>query len=252
MTLQRSVAAIATLAIAGAASGAVQDINSVQQANRIFDDFTTTTLTVTDNYAASYRIEETGYVDESIGGNFANKHGAFFSEDNGATRFDFDYGDSFLAKLTYVDNSSGINVEAGFLTDLFGFGFFGGLPNGEVAAFGGTLPFHSFGTIYTPGDTIDLSMKYIAGTAEGFDPSRIKYGVQINGGGWAYSPAILFTNGEMGWPSAFTQYIGFGAQFNNPIGGSADVTFSNIMITPAPGAAAMMGLFGLVGIRRRR
>jgi len=252
MTRNRPIAAIALLAAVGSANAAVQDINSVQQANRIFDDFTTSSLTVTDNYAASYRIEESNFSDDGQGGNFANKHGAFFSEDSGATRFDFDYGDSFNAKLTYVDNSSGIDVEAGFLTDLFGFGFFGGLPNGEVAAFGGTLPFHSFGNIYTPGDTVDLSMNYIAGTAEGFDPSVIIYGVQINGGGWTSSGAIPFTNGEMGWPSAFTQYIGFGAQFNNPIGGSADVTFSNIMITPAPGAAALMGALGLVGLRRRR
>lgn len=254
MTLTRTIAVIALFASAGTAVAAVQDINSVQQADRLFNDFTTSTLTVTNNYGASYRIEETDISDDGIGNNFANKHGAFFSADGGATRYDFDYGDSFEAKLTYQDNSSGIGgVEAGFLTDLFGFGFFGGLPNGEIAAFGGTLPFHSFGGgIYTPGDVVDLSMAYVAGSGEGVGASTIEYGYQLNGGGWTYSGAIPFTNGEMGWPSAFTQYIGFGAQFNNPIGGSADVIFSNIMITPAPGAAALMGLCGLAGIRRRR
>jgi hypothetical protein len=260
MRVSSCIGALALIATAGTAFGAVSSINSVQEADRIFNDFTTTTLTVTNNYATSYRIQETGFVDDGIGGNFANFHAAWFSADSGATAYDFNYGDSFDAKVTVQDSSSGIGaVEAGFKADLFGFGFFGGLPgNGEIAAFGSTLPFHSFGTgLYTPGDTLDLRMIYRAGTTEFVDTSYIQYLYQLNGGGWNHSPWIPYTNTEMGIPSGipdtqFIQKIGFGAQFNNPIGGTADVLFSNIMITPTPGAAALFGIAGLAGIRRRR
>ena len=260
MRVSHCIGAFALVAIAGTTFGAVSGINSVQQADRIFNDFTTSTLTVTNNYASSYRIQESNFSDDGIGGNFANFHAAWFSDDSGATAYDFNYDDSYDAKLTLNDTSNGIGqVEAGFKADLFGFGFFGGLPgNGEIAAFGSTFPFHSFGTgLYTPGDTLDLRITYQAGTAEFVDTSYIRYMYQLNGGGWNGSGWIPFTNGELGIPSGipesqFIQKIGFGAQFNNPIGGTADVLFSNIMITPTPGAAALFGIAGLAGIRRRR
>lgn len=254
------IGALALVAIAGTSFGAVTDIDSLQEASGLYGDFPGTTITVTNNYPSLYRIQETGFVDDMAGGNFASFNAGWLSADGGATAYDFNYGDSFDFKVTMVDSSTGIGqVEGGIRTDLFGFGFFGALSgNGEIAAFGGTVPFHSFGAgLYTPGDTLDLRMIYKAGAAEFVDTSYIQYRYQVNGGGWVSSGWIPFTNSEMGWPSGipdtqFIQKIGVGSQNNNPIGGTVDISFTNMMLSPTPGAVAVFGLAGVAGMRRRR
>lgn len=253
------ITAAVIAATAGTATANVAGINGLNQQNRIFNDFSTSNLIVTDNYPATFHYDETNLVDDAQGGNFANKHAAWLSDDAGATAFDFNYDDSFDLKTTVVDSSSGLTAEVGIVADLFGFGFFGGgLSNGEIAAFGSTLPFHSFGTgLYTAGDTLDLRIIYRAGATEFVDTSTIEYRYQVNGGGWVSSGEKPYTNTEMGIPSGtpesqFIQKFGLGVQFNNAEGGTGDVLFSNIMVSPTPGTAALLGLAGLAGIRRRR
>ena len=253
-----SITAVSFIALsAGSAFASPSTINAVYEQTRIYNDFTTSTLNVTNNYATSVNLQESDYTDDGVGGNFANKHAFWFSDDGGVTPFDYNYGDAFFMQVSVVDNSTGIGgVEVGFNADLFGFGFFGGgLGGGEIAAFGSTLPFHSFGTgLYTAGDNLDLIMIYRPGPAEfGAPVSTMEYRYQVNGGGWTSSGLIPYGNGEGGIPSGgWSQLFGFGAQFNNPIGGSADVTFSNIVAVPAPGAASLLGLGGLLVARRRR
>jgi hypothetical protein len=249
----------AVVLFAGSAIASPSTINGVVEATRIFNDFTTTSLTVTNNYPSSVRLEESGYADDGVGGNFANKHAFWLSDDGGATGLDFNYGDGFFFSVTVTDNSSGMGgSEVGMNSDLFGFGFFGsgiGPGGSEIAAFGGTLPFHSFGSgLYAAGDDLGLRMIYRPGPAEfGLPKGTIEYQYQINGGGWVSSGQILWNNTEGGIPSGgFTQLFGFGAQFNNPIGGTADVTFSDIYAVPAPASIALLGAAGIVGIRRRR
>lgn len=255
------IVALSTIAaltcLAGTAVASPSTINGVTNNTRIFDDFTTSNLNVTNNYPSSVHLTETDFVDDGIGGNFANKHSFYYSDNGGATAYDFNYGDGFLLGVTVQDSSTGIGgVEVGMNADLFGFGFFGGgLNNGEIAAFGSNLPFHSFGTgLYTAGDVLDLRMIYRPGAGEFTLPAgTIEYQYQLNGGGWVSSGQIVFGNVEGGIPSGgFNQLLGFGAQFNNPIGGSADVLFTNIKAVPAPGAFALLGFAGALGARRRR
>jgi hypothetical protein len=54
----------------------------------------------------------------------------------------------------------------------------------------------------------------------------------------------------VGLPGIFTLPIG--PDPNGPFVGPADVTFDNFRVVPAPGAAALMGLAGVVAGRRRR
>jgi hypothetical protein len=251
------LSASALMVAAGVAfAGDPTTIDSVQEVPRIFNDFPGSTLNVVNNYPTSISVVETDFVDDGIGGNFANKHNFYFSNDGGATALDFDYGDGFQYSfdMTISDASVG-QVEAGVGGDLFGFPFFGVLSgNGEIAAFGGVLPFHSFGAgVYSVGDTVGLRMTYRPGAGENMTPvSYMEYEYNLNGGGWISSGPVLFGNLEGGIPSAFDQFFGVGVQNNDPIGGTSDVLFENFFVVPAPGAAALFGLAGLAGVRRRR
>ncbi len=137
---------------------------------RIFNDYPNSTLNITNNYDTSVVIDETNF---GAGGVRQPSHSAYFSTDGGATGHDFNYADSFDLSFTMLNSSDpAAGREAGFQTDLFGFGFFGSLPhNGEIAAFGSILPFHSFGAgLWTPGTSINLRMIHRPGDGDGVNP----------------------------------------------------------------------------------
>lgn len=245
--------ASAIMLLAGTASATA--INGHVLVPRLYNDFSTTTLTITDNFASSVRVQETDFADDGAGGNFANRHVGWFSADGGATAYDYNYGDGFYMSLTVQDSSVGLTAEAGFGMDLFGFGVYGLVGGGGIGAFIPTMPFHFFGSgLHAPGDVVDLAMVYRPGAGEFAAPvSTMEYLYQVNGGGWVSSGQIPFGNTEGGIPSGgWSQLIGWSAQFNQPIGGSADVLFSNIYAIPTPASAALLGVAGLAGLRRRR
>lgn len=263
----KSVLTLAVVAAfaAPAFAGSVSNTNGLNVRTRIFNDFPSSTLSVTNNYPSSLRITENPFGAADPDGNgFANRHSAYFSNDGGTTANDIDYVDGFDAEVTLdltADFPAG--KEAGFHTDLFGFGFFGVLPNGEIAAFGSILPFKTFGNVWTPGQQVTLRMILTPGDGNGLPgntwtiPSTIEYIYDL-GSGPVSSGAIPFTNGEGGVPSAFPFFVGVGVQNGQAgLGGGSDALFSNFKVSgvspvPAPGAAAMLGLAGLAGLRRRR
>lgn len=258
-TASRSILAIVALtACAGSAfAGTVGGINSLFEIPRLFNDRPDSILTVTNNYPASYQIREEGFGP----GGFANRHSAYFSDDSGATPYDFNYDDAFDIAVTVNRNTQqAVSMEAGIHSDLFGLGFFGQLPNGEVVSFGSVFPFHSFG-VQPLGASIDLRIVHTPGSGDGISSlpmggtfSTVEYQYNL-GGGWVSSGPINWTTGEGGIPSAFNFYIGVGTQNNGAAeeNAIADVTFSNFSVTvPAPGAAALTGLVAIAGLRRRR
>lgn len=246
------VSAFATASFAGT----VGSINSVNLNTYIFSDFADSELTVTNNYPVSVSFAEQNFGD---GGPFANRHSAYFSN-TGNTNYDFNYEDAFDICVTYVQSGDQPNGrEAGIHADLFGLGYFGGLPNGEIAAFGSLFPFHSFGVdLYTPGDEISVRMIHRPGSGDGVNTlpddgvrSTFEYLYSINGGSWTSSGLKEMGSGEGGIPSNFDFHIGFGVQ-NTP-GLPTETVFSEIKIlVPSPGMVAMAGVFGLAGLRRRR
>ncbi|MFG0304764.1 MAG: PEP-CTERM sorting domain-containing protein [Phycisphaerales bacterium JB040] len=231
--------------------------NSFVDAPRIFNDFPGTSLTFASDYGAgTVAIDETGYP----GSSFANRHAAWFAGNNNGTKIDVDYFDSFTIRTTMSISQTGTvgNIEAGIQADLFGFGLFGVLTaNGEIAAFGSTNPFYSFGTgLYNLGDEIMLEMIHTPGAGEfSGTPSTLEYRYNnlTTGSGWVSSGQIAYTNLEGGIITAFPQHYGVGAQFNNP-GSDAVIglRFWDTSMVPAPGTAALLGLGGLVAARRRR
>jgi MYXO-CTERM domain-containing protein len=248
---------IAVAGLACAASGSViTSVNNVKVIPYLFGDRPDSELTITNNYPASVTILETGFG----AGGFANRHEAYFSTDNGATAADFNYGDEWDVSVTITHVASdNVVVEAGIHSDLFGLGFFGQLPNGEVVSFGSVLPFYSFGTLPFS-NQISLRIVHTPGTGDGVNPlpmggtpSTIEYLYDL-GSGWVSSGPILWTTGEGGLPSNFTFNMGFGAQHNQAAetGARAETIFSNITTrVPAPGAVALFGLVGIAGLRRR-
>lgn len=243
-----------------ATASGVGDIGGLVNQERIFNDFPDSSLTLTSNYdvfGSSIDLRE-----ENFGsGGFANRHAAWWS-DGAANKVDFDYGDAFDMQMTLqVNEASGVgNVEAGFQADLFGFGLFGVLTaNGEIAAFGSVLPFHTFGTgLYTVGDEVMLRMIHSPGDGEGSGgaPSTMEYlyNNTTTGSGWVSSGLLDFGTGEGGIPSGFDFFAGAGAQINAPtVDGVVDISFRNFTaVVPAPATLGMLSLAGLAAARRRR
>ena len=245
--MKASLTGLATVAVAGMATA--QPYNGLQVNERVFNDFPGSTLSVVNMYPSSLTISESNFG----AGNFANRHMAYASEDAGATAAAFDYEDGFDFCVTMNLNASPVDGrEAGIMTDLFGFGFFGALPNGEIAAFGSFLPFYTFGNVYTNGTDVDLRMIYTPGAGEGVAPaSTIEYIIDT-GSGPISSGAIEFTNTELGIPSGFGAKIGVGIQSQGNPGGSVDVAFTDFkFVVPAP-ATGVLAACGLIAASRRR
>lgn len=249
---------IAVAGLACAASGSIiTNVNNVKVIPYLFGDRPDSTLNITNNYPASVRFEESGFGQ----GGYANRHEAYFSTDNGTSAADFNYADSWDVSVTVTHiAATNVTVEAGIHSDLFGLGFFGQLPNGEIVSFGSVLPFHSFGT-HPFSNQISLRIVHTPGTGDGVNPlplggtaSTIEYLYDL-GSGWVSSGPIVWTTGEGGLPSNFTFNMGVGVQHNlaAETGALADTIFSNFVTNvPTPGAAALLGLAGLAGLRRRR
>jgi hypothetical protein len=252
---------IGLAALCGCAAGVVAssgDIASYVDAPRLFNDFSGSSLFYQSSFSpsnGSLIIRENNYGT----GNFANRHAAWFG-DAGANKVDYDFGDGFDFSMKLKVNAADSvgNVEAGFQADLFGFGLFGVLTgNGEIAAFGSVLPFHSFGAgVYNVGDEVMLRMIHRPGDSEfGVVKSTMEYlyNNMTTGSGWVSSGEKDFTTTEGGIPSFFDMFFGAGAQINFPdaVDGNVDIEMSMISI-PAPGAAALLALGGLAAARRRR
>lgn len=240
------------------ASG-VGDIGGFFDNPRLFNDFGGSSLTFTsmfDPSGSSVSLHEENYGS----GGFANRHAAWFA-DAGSNRVDFNYGDGWDMQMTMqVNQASGVgNVEAGFQADLFGFGLFGVLTgNGEIAAFGSILPFHTFGTgLYNVGDEVMLRMIHRPGDGEfGSVPSTMEYmyNNMTTGSGWVTSGQINFTTSEGGIPSSFDMFTGVGAQINSPASDAVvDISFSGITTAvPTPATLGLLSIAGIGAARRRR
>jgi len=253
-----AVAALATIAGSALARPLMPgDINGVFEIPYLFADRPNSNLVVTNNFPVSYNI----YEDQFGQGGFQNRHTAYFSTDGGASPYVFQYDDGFDFCVTVTVDSADVNAEAGFQIDGFGLGFFGLLPNGDLASFGSLLPFYSFGVVAPDNQgTVSLRMRYTPGSGDGVNPlpmggtpSVIEYFYDL-GGGWVSSGPVYFGGIEGGLVNSANTRIGFGTSNNSadPVTGVADVHFDNFKTLPSPGALALAGMAGLVGLRRRR
>jgi len=195
----------------------------------VFNDYPGATFTGVNNYPSLISLSEANVVGPS---GFANRDDWRFSSD-GVTDHLFGHTEywSISATLTLTGNPTSPRKEAGFRLDssVAGDGLF--IVNTdahEIVAFGGPLPFYSFGNTYNSGTPIVLGMTYenIGGT------NGIVY--SANG---VNSPFLPMSNIEQGVLDGST------------LGGYLQI----VGVVPEPSVLALLsvGTLGLL-LRRRR
>jgi hypothetical protein len=268
------MAAVCGLA-AGAAAQDISQVNGYVVKTRVFNDFSGTSLFINENPEANPGQQDTFASPGSGGmrfreqftafqqGSFANKHLAYLSTDGGNTELGLSHVQSWSIDLNIRISAPGPGPrkEAGIRVEnpRPGLGYTDeGLilvaSDGEVAVFGGVMPFTGLGPIYTLGTTANLRFEFFApGTVDARGAYRLTFTDAVTGfhdSGlkiWGNEP-----DGTAGYNYGTRLALVAQNQRNPLIDDSSDIEYSNIRIVPAPGAAALLGLGGLVALRRRR
>jgi hypothetical protein len=209
---------LASLALAGAVA-AGPAINGAAVLERVFNDCPGSMLTTTNLYPASITITD---VNPNCPG-FANLHMWRLSEDGGMTPALFLNGDGFSVRADLVISGTG-QAEAGLQVSPWWTNVDGRLnvrtTDGEIAAFGGRLPFYSFSGAphnlsYVKGNPIGLEIIYIPNGLSMGDPGTIEYKVTYN--------AVTYSSGvipfDQGNPAEDPPYGLWGILNNAGVGG---------------------------------
>ncbi len=240
-------------------------INALHESPRVYDDFSTSTLTITNNYPTQAVIDDRNLTEDGIGGSWANRHDLELSSDGGATPHVFNIDDGFVLQAIFKMDVGSVSPrkEAGirFNSTVTGDALF--IVNsdaGEIVAFGGGAEFYSFSggpqPDYVPGTEILLGVKYSGGTSsprtlEYFidrDPSTVGIGIESSG-------PLAWSNLENG---PVDPTVGFYGQVS-PIDDTdfMTITIDDIKFTPIPEPSsvvlsilAMCGLVGVVGRKK--
>lgn len=169
--------AVAALSAAGVV-WATPNVNSVVFHTRVFNDCPTSTVTTLSNYPTSVSIEDQLNCDNG----YANLHVWHFSED-GVNDAVFNNGDGFHMAADLVvsgtgQGESGLQIAPWWSQNVDG-RFNVRTSDGEIACFGGRLPFYSFtgtfGIHYVKGDMIHLDVTYIPNDLTQSNPGTIQY-----------------------------------------------------------------------------
>lgn len=260
----KGIATVVLAAVAGAAC-ASPNINSAVINERIFNDDANSVFTSVNNYPSAITLSDLMVDGDGIGGEFANFHNWRLS-DNGVSAAVFNNGDSFslFTDITVSGNGeAGLSLAPWWSHDIDG-RFNLRTSDGEVAIFGGRLPFYSFtashGVVYANGSTVNIGMVYSANGLSAGSPATIEY--FYNDGVNSYSSGALAF--DMGNPAEDPPHGLWGMLNDARVGGYMQVfidqgnsanglvtTWGNIDYVPAPGTLALLGL-GAVASRRRR
>lgn len=261
-----ALAAFATAALAGLASADISTVNGIRVVERNFNDFPTSTLTTTNNGLAGLRFEE--QFPAGIQGNFANRHFGYFSNDGGASNYQFGGNPSFEISMNirinagFAQNVGGTRKEAGlyFFNKVNDSGWidegrFGVFADGEVAIFGALQPFTGFGNAYTINTTATMIYRYWA--AGIMDPTRAAMqAIFIDAVKGQFDSGIkLYDNDPVasGGLRVGSEIALLAQNSRLPtINDFSDIEYSNITVIPTPGALAALGMAGVFASRRRR
>jgi hypothetical protein len=247
-----SAFAIAALFVAGNAF-ALPIVNSIVVETRLFDTCPTTTINVIDNDLGGIIIDESN--NDCFG--FANRHAWSFSGDN-ATKAEFQNYEGFMFCASVTASGTG-NGEVGLRLSPWWSPSIDGTfmlnTGGEIAIFGGRLPFYSFtvqhGQTYTKGTTVRLMIEYRPNGLSAASPGTIQYTLG-NANGTFQSPVLAFDEGNPAedpphgrWGILSPAYAGGYVQGYNGQGTPVNFrgTFENICFEafPVPAASSTWG-----------
>lgn len=254
--------AVATTGLAASSALAFPAIDSARINGRIFNDYPGSNFTSVNNYPVHINLSDSGL---SAPQGFANRHNWRLSDDGGATNAQFQNAEPFsvFADVTISVTGTGA-AEGGLQVSPWWSPNVDGVFNlrttdGEVAIFGGRLPFYSFtgsqGVTYSPGTTVRLGIEYDPQGNSALSPGLIRYSYGALDSGW-----IAFDEGNPGedppyglWGVLNQATVGGFVQVFGATGsGLVSADFDNIGYVPAPGSLAVVALGGLLVARRRR
>ena len=188
---------VAALAIVASPTMATPFPDGVVFNTRIFDDCPFSTLTTTDNYPSSVAIDDANL---SCGG-FANLHTWSFAVGGTDAVFNNDSWFRFSADLVISGTAEG---EGGLRISPWWSPYVDGrvkirTTDGEIACFGGRLPFFSFtgtfGVTYTKGEVITVEMMYQSQALTAANPAFVIYNIVYDGMSYSSGP-LLFDEGN--------------------------------------------------------
>src|SRR5262249_24807443 len=212
---------------------------------RTFNDCPLSTLSTTNNYAAQIQITD---VMSPLCVGFANLHGWSFSDDGGTTAAVFNNNSNFKFGADFKIDGPGEGEGGLRISPWYGKFVDGRImanaTTGEIACFGGAIPFYSFtvnhGLHYTRGTTIHLQATYKAHELVSTDPATIQYQVTYNGNTYD-SPVLPF--GEQNpdectpnglWGMLNDGRVGGYFQPHADTGASLTATWGNITYSACP------------------
>lgn len=268
--MKKCLISFVALSAMAAVASASPVINGAVVKTRIFNDNPGSTVTFTNAYPSEVRISD---VDNDAGAGFANRHNFRLSDNGGANEAVFLNGDGFDfaadVRLYGADGGladapveGGLNVSPWWSHDVDG--VFAIIPanGGEIACFGGRLPFYSFtsqfGLHYTFGDTVRMGVKYRSNGLSMASPATIEYIYTDMSGTYSSGPLAF----DQGNPAEDPPYGLWGMLNDARVGGfmqrqiaggtnEANIRFSNIVYAPEPSSLALLALAGLAAFRRR-
>ena len=238
-------------------------INGAVIKTRIWNDNPTSIVTTSNSYPSSLTIKD----EQIVAKPWANLHNFRLSADGGSTPASFANADAFGfaadVTLTGTGNSEGgLQVAPWWSLDVDG-RFMANTGNGEIAVFGGRLPFYSFtnpsghGLTYTKGDTIRMGVVYLPNSLSALDPATIEYIVTMAQATYSSGPLAFDegnpAEGHGSWGMLTPAQVG--GYFQPQVGTAGNweqVAFGNMDYVPEPATMTILALGSLFLARRRK
>lgn len=198
--MKKTLLGLAVIALSASVAAATPNPTNVVFNLRVFNDCPTTTLETYNNYPSEIWIDDQN--NDCFG--YANLHNWHLSED-GVNEAVFNNNSNFRLAFDMVldgtgHGEGGLQIAPWWSKNADG-KFNCRTSDGEIACFGGRLPFYSFtgnhGLLYTRGTMIHLEAIYLANELTEQNPATVEYKITYMGNDYTSGPLAF----DMGNPN---------------------------------------------------